>query len=246
MMVMQVANGIHRLTQGVSNFYLVEDGGKLTLVDAGAAGDWGLLIQALDELGRKPEDLEAVLVTHAHSDHTGFAERARTEADSAVWIHEADAAAAKGAKPPKNEASVGRYLIHAEAYRTLVGLLRHRGMKVVPIREVSTFADGETIDVPGRPRVAHVPGHTPGMSALFFEGRRALMTGDALVLLNPLTGRKGPQIAPSGLNRDSKQALASLDSIAALTADIVLPGHGDPWTDGVADAVRRAKAAGFS
>ena len=75
---MEVAQGVHRLTQGVVNFYLVEDGGRLTLVDAGAPRDWDLLVRALAALGRGLDDLEAVLLTHAHTDHTGFAERART------------------------------------------------------------------------------------------------------------------------------------------------------------------------
>ena len=141
---------------------------------------------------------------------------------------------------------MGRYLRYAEAWKTLFVLVRHRGARVVPVVEVSTFADGETIDVPGRPRALHVPGHTPGMCAVYFESRRALMTGDALVLRNPLTGRRGPQVAPAGLNRDSQQALRSLDALAGLTADVLLPGHGDPWTDGAAEAVRLARAAGPS
>jgi glyoxylase-like metal-dependent hydrolase (beta-lactamase superfamily II) len=243
---MEVADGIHRLTQGVSNFYLVEDGGRLVVVDAGAAGDWNIMASALSSMGRTPVDLEAVLVTHAHSDHTGFAEQARSAAGSRVWIHQADADQVKGAKPPKNEAGLGRYLRYPEAWKTLFILVRHRGAKVVPVVEVSTFADGETVDVPGRPRAVHVPGHTPGMCAVYFESRRALMTGDALVLRNPLTGRRGPQIAPAGLNRDSQQALRSLDALAGLTADVLLPGHGDPWTDGAAEAVRLARVAGPS
>ena len=77
---MQVAEGVHRLTAGVCNFYLIEDGGKLVLVDAGAPRDWDLLVRTLPTLGRGLGDLEAVLLTHAHSDHTGFAERARDTA----------------------------------------------------------------------------------------------------------------------------------------------------------------------
>ena len=242
----QVADGIHRLTQGVVNFYVVEDMGKLTLVDAGAPGDWETFEQAVVSLGRTLEDLDAVLLTHAHSDHTGFAERARTQVEAAVWIHGADADAARTGATPKNEAGVGKYLLRPEAYRTLFGLMRRKGLKIVPIHEVSTFEDGETIDVPGKPRVVHTPGHTEGSCAILLEPRRTLITGDALATRNPLTGRSGPQIGPDGLNHDSEQALRSLDALESLPVDLVLPGHGDPWTDGIAEAVRLARAAGRS
>ena len=51
---------------------------------------------------------------------------------------------------------------------------------------------------------------------------------------------------PDGLNEDGAQALASLDALLGIEADLLLPGHGDPWTEGVTEAVRRAKAAGRS
>src|SRR6266540_2531011 len=202
----QVADGIHRLTQGVCNFYLIEEGGRLVLVDAGAPADWNLLVRTLPTLGRALDDLEAVLITHAHSDHTGFAERARTTAHAPVWIHQADAAVAKGATPARN--------------------------------------DGKALDLPGRPRAVHAPGHTPGSAALLLEGRRVLLTGDTLVTRNPLTGRLGPQIMPSGLNQDTPLALRSLDALDGIPADVLLPGHGDPFTEGATEAVRQARAAG--
>ena len=49
---MQVQEDIHRLTGGIVNFYLIEEGGKLVLVDAGAPGDWDLLVKTLASLGR--------------------------------------------------------------------------------------------------------------------------------------------------------------------------------------------------
>ena len=243
---MQVADGIHRLTQGVVNFYLVEDGGRLTVVDAGAPGDWDELVRAVAALGRSLDDVETVLLTHAHSDHTGFAERARTDADAVVRIHRADEDMARTGAAPKNESSAARYLLRPEAYRTLFGLMRRKGLKVVPIGELVTFDDGESLDVPGRPRVVHTPGHTEGSCAIWFERQRALVTGDALATRNPLTGRTGPQIGPDGLNADSERALRSLDALAPLPVDLVLTGHGEPWTEGIAEAVRRAKLAGRS
>jgi glyoxylase-like metal-dependent hydrolase (beta-lactamase superfamily II) len=99
----QVAEGFHRLSQGVVNFYLVEDAGKLTLVDAGAPGDWEAFVRAVGSLGRSLDDLEAVLLTHAHCDHTGFAERARTDAHATVWMHGADADVARSGKPRRTK-----------------------------------------------------------------------------------------------------------------------------------------------
>jgi glyoxylase-like metal-dependent hydrolase (beta-lactamase superfamily II) len=244
--VSQVAEGVHRLAPGVCNFYLVEDGGRLLLVDAGAPRDWDLLVRALAALGRSPGDLDAVLITHAHSDHTGFAERARTAADAPVWIHQADAAVAKGAKPGKNDGRATSYLLRVAFYRTVISLARRGGTRTIPVQEVSTFADGETVEVPGRPRAVHAPGHTPGCAALSLEGRRVLLSGDVLVTWNPLTGRVGPQVMPSAFNRDTPQALRSLDRLDGIPADLLLPGHGEPWTEGTAEAARLARAAGPS
>jgi glyoxylase-like metal-dependent hydrolase (beta-lactamase superfamily II) len=242
----QVAEGVHRLTGGVCNFYLIEDGGRLVLVDAGAPRDWDLLVRTLPTLGRGLDDLDAVLLTHGHSDHTGFAERARETASVPVWIHQADEALAKGAKPGKNDGKASAYLLRVEFYRTVLSLARRGATRLIPIREVSTFTDGETLELPGRPRVVHAPGHTPGCAALLLEGRRVLLTGDVLATRNPLTGRVGPQIMPSALNRDTPMALRSLDTLDGVAADVALPGHGEPWTGGTPEAARLARLAGPS
>jgi glyoxylase-like metal-dependent hydrolase (beta-lactamase superfamily II) len=200
---LEVAAGIQRLTRGIVNFYLIDDGGKLVLVDAGTPRDWDLLVRTITGLGRRLEDLDAVLITHAHSDHTGFAERARTTASARVWIHEADVAVARGGRQPKHDGKMAPYLGKAEMYRTVFSLTRRRALSIVPIVELSSFSDGEVLDVPGRPRVVHAPGHTAGNAALLFESRGVVCTGDALVTRNPLTGRVGPQIMPAAFNADT-------------------------------------------
>ena len=128
----EVAPGIHRLTGGVSNFYLVEQSGGLTLVDAGTPGDWRLFLRTLDGLGRRLDDLDAVVLTHAHPDHVGFAERARREGPASVWVHNDDAAVAQGAKPGKNDAGLVKYLARTELYRTMISLSRRKGAKSSP------------------------------------------------------------------------------------------------------------------
>ncbi len=243
---MEVAPRVHRLTKGIVNWYLIEDGGKLTAIDAGAPHDWGHLLETLSALGRSLDDLEAVLITHAHRDHIGCAERIRTSAGASVRVHQADAPVALGGKAGKPERSLAHYLLKAQMWRTVLSLVPRGAGRLVPVREVSEFGDGETLDVPGRPTVAHTPGHTPGASALHLADRGVLFTGDGLVTMNPLTGRLGPQICPGGFNTSSQQAMDSLTRLEGLSASTILPGHGEPWTGGVGDALRLAREVGFS
>jgi len=244
--VTELAPGLHRLSNSVSHWYVVGEGGRVTIVDAGKPSDWSLFVQTLMTLGLALDAVDCVLLTHAHADHTGFAERARAEAHAKVLVHDADSAVAKGAKRPRTEGGFTRHLFRTEAYHTLFGLMRGGGLRIVPIADVVEFSDGERLDVPGHPRVVHAPGHTAGMSALFFEQQSWLCTGDSLVTRNPMTGRRGPQIMPASLNVSSAQALESLTVLATTRAALVLPGHGEAWDQGVESAVTAARAAGRS
>jgi glyoxylase-like metal-dependent hydrolase (beta-lactamase superfamily II) len=244
--VTEVAEGVHRLTNGVANFYLIQESGKLVLVDAGAPKDWALFTGAARTLGKVVEDLDAVLLTHAHTDHTGFAEQARATIGARVWIHEHEVQAARTGKVGPRDGKQSAYLLRGAFWRTALVLSIRGGAKIIPIREVSAFSDGEVLDVPGSPRVVHAPGHTGGSAAILLEDRNVLFTGDVLCTHNAYTGRDGPQIMPSGLNADTPQALASLDNLSGIKADVLLPGHGEPWTGGVGEAIRQARAAGPS
>ena len=74
-----VAPGVHRIEHSFTNFYLVEDDDRLTLVDAGVPTAWEPLQAALGGLGRAIDDIEALVLTHGHFDHVGIAERSRSQ-----------------------------------------------------------------------------------------------------------------------------------------------------------------------
>lgn len=236
-MVFEISSGIHRLGDEIVNVYVLEEAGAVTIVDAGVPAYWRLVPRALTALGRSLEDVRAILLTHGHSDHIGFAERARRECGWRVLVHQMDAALARGEVP--NPAKGGGSM----NIRPLLGFLlwsaRRGALRQMHLGEVSTFGDGATLDVPGSPRVVHVPGHTPGSAALYPEGRRTLIVGDALATYAVTTGERGPRIAP--FTADAHEALGSLRRLESLDANDVLPGHGPIWRAGIGSAVEHVR-----
>ena len=235
----QVSSGVYRLATRYTNWYLLEEGGRLTVLDAGLPGDWRTFNLALARLGRTPADIDAVLITHHHPDHAGNAERLRTSG-ARVLSHPADAAYLRGEKRMSNLRIV-RFLWHPW-YAVYMLHLLGRGVTQVPaVAQLDEIADGEVLDVPGSPRVIHAPGHTAGSCALFLEDRSLLFSGDALVTLDMTRGRTGPQIIRGPHTEDAQTAMESLAVLAATNADTLLPGHGEPWARGVKSAVAIAQ-----
>src|SRR5262245_54259546 len=175
---MRITGGIHRIgDESIINSYLVEEAGQVTVVDAGIAGLYRDLPRELSTMGRTIADVRAVILTHGHSDHIGFAERIRADRGVRVSIHEDDAALARGEVP--NPARGYGPIKLAPFLRFVWYSLIRGGLRTKHLREVSTFGDGATLDVPGTPRVILTPGHTPGNAALHFSSHDALLVGDA-------------------------------------------------------------------
>ena len=240
----QVCPGVHRLATRYWNWYLLEAGGRLTVLDAGLPGDWREFSSALSQLGRTPADVDAVLITHHHPDHAGNAERLRSHG-ARVLSHPADAPYLRGEKRMSNRGVV-KYLWHPWYVVYMLRQLAKGVTRTPAIAQLDELTDGEVLDVPGSPRVLHVPGHTAGSCALFLEDRSLLFSGDALVTLDMTRGRTGPQIIRGAWTEDAELAVRSLDELAATNAKTVLPGHGEPWPQGVKSAVKIAQQAAAS
>jgi glyoxylase-like metal-dependent hydrolase (beta-lactamase superfamily II) len=237
---MRIAPGIHRLgTNSIVNSYLIDDGGAVTIVDAGMPGHFDAIPRELEAMGRAVEDVRALVLTHGHSDHIGFAERLRTERKVPVWVHEIDAALARG-EAPNPARGMGPTRLGP-----LLGFLwfslRRGGLRRPVVHEVATFGDGATLDVPGSPTVILVPGHTPGSAALHAPRLDALFVGDAFATYAVTTGARGPRVAPFTAEPDL--AVASLARLEGLDASLVLPGHGDEWTNGIDAAVQAVRGS---
>ena len=92
----EIVPGVYRCGSPRINWYIIEEDEQLTVVDAGLPDHWDILLETVDSLGYDVDNIDALVLTHAHSDHIGFAERLRDEAAVPVFVHEADAAMARG------------------------------------------------------------------------------------------------------------------------------------------------------
>lgn len=239
-----VAPGVHRVEHSFTNFYLLEDGDRLTLVDAGVPTAWEPLQAALGGIGRAIDDIEAVVLTHGHFDHVGIAERIRSQLGIPVYVHENDVPLTQHPWRYDHERPRARYLTtQVRALPIVAALIRNRAWLAPPVKEVVRYVDG-TLPVPGEPRVIPCPGHTLGHCALHLADRDVVVAGDAIVMLDPYTGRRGPRIVAGAATVDSERNLRTLDAIAETAARTVLVGHGEPWTQGADAAVAAARRVG--
>ncbi len=244
MLEANVATGIHRVEDAHTNWYLVQDGGRLTIVDTGLPRSWASLQTALAGLGRTATDVDAVVLTHAHFDHMGFARRAHETLGIPLWVHEHEVTVAEHPWRYDHERSRVRYFRHPAFVKIFMEMTAMGALWVKGTTSVRTYRSGERLDVPGRPRAIATPGHTHGHCSLFFEDRGVLIAGDAFVTLDPYTGRQGPCVVAGAATADTAQALSSLDALAGLDAETALTGHGPPWRGSLSEAVAQARAAG--
>lgn len=235
---MKLAEGLHRIGNDLVACHLIASVDGLTLVDAGLAGHWSELRRELALIGAGPEDIKAVVLTHGDSDHIGFAERLRREHEVPVYVHTADAGRATGG--PKPETGWGKTRPLAVA-QFLGYAATHGGLKTEWLTEVTSFEAPAALEVPGRPQVIGLPGHSPGSVAFHFAGVGALFVGDALTTRNVLTGRRG--LAPAPFTDEPEQALQSLTALTGLDAQWLIPGHGPVARDVVLGSLPALVAA---
>lgn len=244
--VVEAGSGLFLVVGPRTNWCLIRDGDAITLVDAAWPRDYALVVDSLSQIGAAPTQVEAVVLTHAHPDHLGTAERLRAEHGATIHTHRAEVGHALGQYKERVRTIdlIVRLWRPAVLALAVTGIPKG-GLRPTAAAQVEAF-DGGPLDVPGKLTAVPTPGHTSGHCSYLLPGQGAVITGDALVNRNLLTGRAGPCLMPEIFTHDSAQAAASLDNLADLDAEQILPGHGELLRMTPAEAVEQAKQAARS
>jgi glyoxylase-like metal-dependent hydrolase (beta-lactamase superfamily II) len=203
---MEIVKGVYQVEGLIGcNAYLVEDMGKLILIDTGMPGSDKKIAKAIQKLGYKLTDVSTIVLTHWHVDHVGSLKKMKEITNAKVAVHEADADFVAGKKPqPKsNNLLIRLFLAFVKAKPVDVDLM---------------LKDGDRV---GRLTVIHTPGHSEGSIALLDNERKVVIVGDTLFTKND-TIKLPPLIL------DSAKEKASLEKLSTFNFDIMLSGHGDP------------------
>jgi glyoxylase-like metal-dependent hydrolase (beta-lactamase superfamily II) len=243
MNMVQVTEDVFLVAGTAVNWVLLRDGDDLTLVDGGYPGDVPAVEASIRSLGRRPEDVRAILVTHAHVDHLGAVNPFHERYGTPVYLDPREVAHARRdyleqLTPAKAAANLWRPGVLPWALK----ITRAGATKDVAAPHAAPFPTTGALDLPGAPVPVPTPGHTSGHTAFHLPRAGVVITGDGLITGHLLSRTVGPQLIPKLFCHAPAQTLAALDPLAALDADILLPGHGLVHHGPIKDAVAHAKA----
>lgn len=240
-----IGDGIFQITVpmthnplGSTLVYAMESPGGLVLVDAGWDGDegWEGLTGGLESVGHSITEVEGVVLTHFHPDHTGLCGRVREASGAWIAMHEADhrmfdlMSSAHDetwlADQLENLTRAGASRADLESYAAAAGA-PPAGPESTPDR---TLADGEVVALTGRDlRVVYTPGHTPGHACFYLEDADVMFTGDHV--LQKTTPHVGNFVYPLEERDALAEFLDSLRRVQAMGVTRGLGAHGLPIDD---------------
>ena len=224
--VFSVASGVWRIKDIFVNMYIVSTDRGWVLVDAGLKTSYSKikkLAATLFGAGSKPE---AIVLTHAHFDHTGALKRLADEWNVSVIAHPLELPYLTGqSKYPPADPTVGGGMMVYMSWsfpRTSANV----GGRAVPLAQDSSISS-----MPGW-RWIHTPGHAPGHISLYREEDGCLIAGDAFVTTDQrkvsavATQKREMHGPPPYFTPDWQSAAKSVKALSVLKPAILATGHG--------------------
>lgn len=226
----QVAQGVWGMKLTYVNVYMIANRRGFpkgwVLVDAGPQRSAKKIINMAESLfgaGTKPL---AIVLTHAHSDHTGSLEALLKHWDVPVYAHKLERPFLTGRSsypPPDPTVGGGVMSLMSVLFRTRPLNLGRRIKNINVDKGIPELPEWKVIETPG---------HSPGQISLFFPLNTTLIAGDAFVTtkqesaIYSLANIKQVSGPPKYMTCDWTEAKKSVIKLANLHPRIAAAGHG--------------------
>jgi glyoxylase-like metal-dependent hydrolase (beta-lactamase superfamily II) len=215
-----VAPGIHAISLGFVKALLLEDDNGPIIVDTGMPGSADKILGGLQELGHALEDVQKIIVTHKHIDHTGSLAALKQATKAATVMHSVDAASVRnGAAIFPAKPSPGLFS------KLMAASMRMFSADLAPVAIEEEVNDGDRLSFAGGIEVIHTPGHSARHISLYLPcDGGVLIVGDAAI---HVMGLRYPPIF-----EDIAVGMASLRRLAGLQFDTAVFMHGKTLNGG--------------
>ncbi|NSB14001.1 MBL fold metallo-hydrolase [Clostridium beijerinckii] len=228
---MKIAEGLDVLELGSEerrmNATLIWDDKNVILIDAGLPGQLENIREEVEKAGVSFDKINKIIITHHDLDHIGSLSSIVKNSKSEIEV-----LAHSGERPYIEGDKIGikitpeRLSSMPESMKETIKQLKtkvNRGVK-----------DEEELSYCGGIEVIYTPGHTPGHICLYLKKYKALVTGDAMNVVNDELIGPNPEYT-----FDMKQAIESLKKLTKYDIETVICYHGGVFTRSSNDRIAK-------
>ena len=215
------------------NICLLEEDGKITMVDAGLPVSSAGLLAYMAKMGLAPQAIRRVIITHHHIDHVGGLSEVLKLSGAEVWAHRDDAAMIEGTVPRPGIAPERLEAMFAALPVEQRGAAKARmkhARAVTPAVVDLRLVGGEELNLLGGVQILHTPGHTAGHLCLYLPAWSLLIAGDLLRLEDGVI-----DASPAGYAADADQSLVSARQVVSSGFEGFIGYHGGYVASGAGD-----------
>jgi len=230
----QIIRNIYQIGLGVVNAFIIEDQG-LTLVDTGMKGSADKIFLALKKSGKDPADIRRIILTHAHSDHSGSAAELKKRLGVPVWAHVEDASLITQGIAGRQPMALSPGVINWLVYNIFI---RRAGNTIEPVVIDRQLHDNDILPIAGGIQVIHTPGHSAGHIALLVREEGVLIAADICANAGGL--------GLSTVYEDRALGVKSILKAAKFDFEVAVFGHGGPLRGGASRKLKEKFAGALT
>lgn len=208
----EITTGLYQVNRGANIFILETAPDELTIVDAGIPSATQPVLNAIHQLGKTPQQVKHILITHADIDHVG----------SLAGLAKATGATVVASQESKPYIEAAKSPPHVmPPFNWLTGALQRVVQKRAPVNK--TINNGEVLNITaGGIEALSLPGHTHDNYGYFWRERGILFAADLF-----FSNNNGLVLSPAAISWNMNEARRSARKALDFKPSMICVGHGN-------------------